>query len=218
MRIEFTNPIALLLLLLIPVAIYLARHSLANLSRWRGRLSIGLRVAMLLLLTLALAGLRVRTTSRDLALIFLVDVSASVAQDQQRDTIEFINREVAKAAPRDFVGVIAFGRDASVELAPTRKEILGDWRLNEISSTPSGDYTNLAGALKLASALVPDEAVGRLVLISDGNENRGEVARVIPLLHAQGVEVWSMARRGASAGSASTTGRAFISSGTALVH
>ena len=66
----------------------------------------------------------VRTTSRDLALIFLVDVSASVAQDQQRDTIEFINREVAKAAPRDFVGVIAFGRDASVELAPTPRPII----------------------------------------------------------------------------------------------
>jgi secreted protein with Ig-like and vWFA domain len=189
MRIEFTNPLALLLLLLIPVAIYLARHSLANLSRLRARWSVGVRLGILVLLILALSGLRVRTTSRDLALIFLVDVSASVAQDQQRDTIEFINQEAAKAAPRDFVGVIAFGRDASVELAPTRKEILGEWKLNEISSAPSRDYTNLAGALKLASALVPDEAVGRLVLISDGNENLESAIEEARLLKAESIEV-----------------------------
>ncbi len=189
MRIEFTNPIALLLLLFVPLAIYLARQSLANLSRLRARWSLGVRLAIFILLILALAGLRVRTTSRDLALIFLVDVSASVAQDQQQDTIAFINTEVAKAAPRDFVGVIAFGRDASVELAPTRKEILGEWRLNEISSAPSRDYTNLAGALKLASALVPDEAVGRLVLISDGNENLESAMEEAKLLKAEAIEV-----------------------------
>ncbi|MEW6126385.1 MAG: VWA domain-containing protein [Acidobacteriota bacterium] len=189
MRIEFTNPSALLLLLLIPAAIYLARHSLANLSRLRARWSVGVRIAILVLLTLALAGLRVRTTSRDLALIFLVDVSASVAQNQHQSAIEFINREVARAAPRDFIGVIVFGRDASVELAPTRKEILGEWKLNEISSAPARDYTNVAGALKLAAALVPDEAVGRLVLISDGNENLENAIAEAKLLKAESIEV-----------------------------
>src|SRR5947199_2559953 len=139
MRIEFTNPLALLLLLLIPAAIYLARHSLANLSSARARWSLGVRITILLLLILALAGLRIRTSSKDVALIFLVDVSASVAQNQQGDVIQFINNEIAKAAPGDYVGIIAFGRDAAVELAPTRKEILGDWKLGEISSAPSRD-------------------------------------------------------------------------------
>src|SRR5689334_12242910 len=118
MRIEFTNPLALLLLLLIPAAIYLTRHSLANLSRRRAAWSAALRLTILLLLVLALAGLRIRTTARDLALIFVVDISASVAQDQQKEVIDFINAQMQAAAPRDYVGVIAFGRDASVEIAP----------------------------------------------------------------------------------------------------
>ncbi len=189
MRIEFTNPLALLLLLLIPAAIYLARHSLANLSPVRARWSLGVRVVILLLLILAIAGLRIRTSTKDVALIFVVDVSASVAPDQQRDVVQFINNEIAKAAPRDFVGVIAFGRDAAVELAPTRKEILGDWKLTELASAPSRDYTNISGALKLASALVPDEAGGRLILLSDGNENLENAMEEARILKAQTVEV-----------------------------
>jgi Mg-chelatase subunit ChlD len=190
---EFTNPLALLLLLLVPAAIYLARHSLANLSRRRAVWSTGIRVLILLLIIFALAGLRIRTTARDLALIFLVDVSASVAQDQQKEVIAFINQEIARAAPRDYVGVIAFGRDASVEVAPTRKEILGDWKLSEISSAPSRDYTNIAGVLKLASALVPEDAVGRLVLISDGNENIENALEEARLLKAESIEVHTRA-------------------------
>jgi Mg-chelatase subunit ChlD len=193
MKIEFTNPLALLLLLLIPAAIYMARHSLANLSRRRAAWSTGVRITILLLIVLALAGLRIRTTARDLALIFLVDVSASVAQDQQKDVINFINSEMQRAAPRDYVGVIAFGRDASVEVAPTRKEVLGDWHLSEISSAPSRDYTNISGALKLASALVPEDAVGRLVLISDGNENLDSAIEEARLLKAENIEVHTRA-------------------------
>jgi Mg-chelatase subunit ChlD len=191
MRIEFTNPLALVLLALIPVALYFARHSLANLSRLRSSLSLGLRVLILLLIVMSLAGLRVRTTSRDLALIFLVDVSASVAQDTRQSVIDFINSEVDRAGPRDYLSVVAFGREPSVELAPTRKESLADWRLYEISSNPPRDYTDIAAALRLASALVPEDAVGRLVLISDGNENLESSTEEARLLQASGIEVFA---------------------------
>src|SRR5215210_2958651 len=171
MRIEFTNPLALVLLALIPVALYIARRSLVSLSRLRARLSIGARVVMLVLIVLALAGLRIRTSTRDLSLIFLVDVSASVAQDSRQQVLDYINGEISRAAPRDYVGVVAFGREPSVEVAPTRKDTLGDWRITEINSNPPRDYTDIAAAIRLAAAIVPEDAVGRFVLISDGNEN-----------------------------------------------
>ena len=81
------------------------------------------------------------------------------------------NGEIERAGPRDYVGVIAFGREPSVELAPTRKESLADWRIKEIASNPPRDYTDIAAALRLAEALVPKDSVGRFMLISDGNEN-----------------------------------------------
>ena len=64
MGVEFTNPAALVLLVLIPAAIYLARASLANLSRARGRASLAVRLVILLLVVMALAGIRIRTESR----------------------------------------------------------------------------------------------------------------------------------------------------------
>ncbi|HEX8183243.1 MAG TPA: VWA domain-containing protein, partial [Blastocatellia bacterium] len=193
MRIEFTNPLALVLLALIPLALYLARHSLANLSRARGAASLCARILILSLLVMSLAGLRIRTTSRDLALIFLIDVSASVAQDTRASVIDFINSEVERAGPRDYLSVVAFGREPSVELAPTRKEALADWRLAEISSNPPRDYTDIAAALRLAAALAPEDASARLVLISDGNENLERATEEAQLLQASGIEVFTRA-------------------------
>ncbi|HKQ04622.1 MAG TPA: VWA domain-containing protein [Blastocatellia bacterium] len=193
MRIEFTNPWALGLLALIPLAVYFARHSLANLSRRRGQASLVVRVIMLLLAVLALAGLRVRTSSRDVAVLFVVDVSASVAQESRAYILDAINNEINRAGPRDYVGVVAFGREPAVELAPTRKETLGDWRIKEIASSPPRDYTDIAAALRLAAALVPEDATGRLVLISDGNENLESVTDEAQLLRAAGTEVFTRA-------------------------
>ncbi len=200
MGIEFTNAGALILLLLIPAAIYLARHSLANLSRGRAWAAILARSLLVLLCVLALAGLRLRSSSRDVAVMFLVDVSSSVAQEEQRTAIDFINREIERAGSRDYLCVIAFGRDAAVELAPTRKELLGNWRLSEISSNPPRDYTNFAGALRLAAALVPEDASGRIVLISDGNENLESALREAPLLRAEAIAVYTRALRTVSEG------------------
>jgi Ca-activated chloride channel homolog len=191
MRIEFTNAAALALLALIPVAIYLARRSLASLSKLRGRISVIVRALILLLIVLALAGLRIRTTTRDVALIFLVDVSASVSQDSRQSVLDFINSEIERAGPRDYISVLAFGREPSVELAPTRKEALADWRIKEIASNPPRDYTDIAAALRLAAAIVPKDSVGRLALISDGNENLESATEEAQQLSASGIEVYA---------------------------
>jgi len=114
MNVELTNPIAMLLLGLIPVALYFTRHSLANLSGLRGAVSVAVRVMLLLLLVLALGGLRLRTSSRDLALIFVVDLSASTSPDDQREVVDFINQEidleVVAQAANGLEGVEAFER------------------------------------------------------------------------------------------------------------
>ncbi|HEY7547200.1 MAG TPA: vWA domain-containing protein, partial [Blastocatellia bacterium] len=191
MKIEFTNPAALVLLALIPAAIYLARTGLANMSRARSAVSISLRAFILLALVLALAGVRLRLETRDLAVIFLVDVSASVDREEQDRALEVINREIEGAGPRDFIGVVAFAREPSVELAPTRKEILGDWRLAEINSNPTRDYTDIASALRLAAALVPESAAGRMVLLSDGNENLESASQEAQILRAEGIEIYA---------------------------
>src|SRR5947209_14472574 len=66
-------------------------------------------------------------------------------------------------------GVVIFGRTPSVETppAPTELNLLG------IESTIDPEYTDLGAALKLALATFPEDTARRIVVLSDGNENRG---------------------------------------------
>lgn len=193
MRFDFTNTSALVLLALIPLAVKFSRTSFAGLSSTRLKTSMGARALLILLIVLAVAGLRIKTTSRDLALIFLVDVSASVAPEHRNEVFDFINGEIARASDRDYIGIVAFAREPSVEIAPTRKEALGDWRITGINSNPPRDYTDVAAALRLAAPLVPEDAAGRFVLISDGNENLESATKEAGTLRASGIEVYTRA-------------------------
>jgi hypothetical protein len=78
MGISFTQPLGLLLLALIPLTVLLARDSLAALPRARRRFSLGLRVVLLTLLVLAVAGTQVVQSVDNLAVVFLLDRSDSV--------------------------------------------------------------------------------------------------------------------------------------------
>lgn len=191
MRFAFTNTSALLLLAMIPLVIYVSRKSAGHLSSKRRFCSLGFRVLLILLIVFALAGLQSRKNSRDVALMFLVDVSASVAQEDRAQVLDFINNQTASAGPRDYISVIAFAREPAVELAPTRKDSLRDWRITEISSNPPRDYTDISAALKLAAALVPEDACGRFLLISDGNENLANASEEAARLKAAGIEVYT---------------------------
>ena len=54
------------------------------------------------------------------------------------------------------------------------------------------DETDIQAALQAALAQIGEGRQGKILLISDGNENRGETARVMPLLRAQDVQVWTV--------------------------
>jgi Ca-activated chloride channel homolog len=184
---ELTSPWGLLFLLAVPAALYVVRGSLAGLEGARRVASTAVRVVVLTLLALAAGGPRVRFGSSDLAVVFVVDASASVSAEGRREALEFVERAAAAAAPRDRVGVVVFGGDASVERSP-REGGLGS-RLERIASAVRVDDTDIAGALRLAGGLVPEDTTGRIVLLSDGNETRGSVADEARRLRARGISV-----------------------------
>jgi uncharacterized membrane protein len=79
---------------------------------------------------------------------------------------------------------VAFGRDALVERLPA------DIRdLARIASTPVRSATDIGAALRLASALFPDDAQKRIVLLSDGNDTTGEGQTEAALAAARGIRI-----------------------------
>ena len=54
------------------------------------------------------------------------------------------------------------------------------------------EETDIQAALQASLAQIGEGRQGKILLISDGNENRGEISRIIPLLRSQGAQVWTL--------------------------
>ncbi|HEY1378177.1 MAG TPA: VWA domain-containing protein, partial [Gemmataceae bacterium] len=198
---EFAQPWWLLLLLLIPVIVWLSYHSLAGLGPVRRWVAIGLRCLLVLLLTLALAELRLRKPNDTTTVLFLVDRSLSVPQDidpEEKTPTDrrwnrikkFISESVFKRGSgheRDQAGVIVFGRRPRLILpaSDVPRVTLDDASLSGVDAT----YTDIAAAIKLALASFPEGTAKRIVLISDGNENLGNAEQQARIARQNGVQI-----------------------------
>jgi len=190
---EFSRPAALLLLgLLIPV-IWWARHSSAGLPRMRARLSLVLRCLIIVLLVLALAGLRLMVPSEQVSTIFLVDASLSASDTQQSWARNFVADAIKGMAPGDEAGVVLFGGDAWFErgMGELSARNAAD-PLPPFASAVTRDYTDISRGLLLAQGAFGEGGRRRIVLLSDGNENVGDAAREAGLAAERGIPVWTV--------------------------
>ena len=130
-----------------------------------------LRLTILGLLILAIAGVRIPVGKRPIALAFVVDRSESVAPLENSGALENMNKIVAGLSPEDEVGIVAFGKDAVIEQRlQKRKPIAG------IQSTPATSGTNIAKGLTLANFLLKErpDSSKQIILVSDGLQTSGE--------------------------------------------
>src|SRR5687768_10280961 len=154
------------------------RRTLRN-EGWR----TGARLVWVALLTLALAGAEITRPLSRQTILLVVDTSASVGT--VRDEAEAAVRGALAALRRnDLAGVVATATGAQVEELPSASPLFT--RLT--SSLPTG-ASDLAGGLRLASALVRPGYTGRVVLVSDGRQTKGDVVGVARELAGRGVTV-----------------------------
>ncbi len=180
------RPWWLLLIPIILVPLVLSSfRSLSGLGSFRRILAILLRGTVLTLIVLALAGLQAVRRNDKLTTIFLVDASQSVPRELRKSALDYVTESSKKRRKDDLTGVIVFGKNPSVETppAPTEVNLLG------IESTVDGEYTDIAAAEKLALATFPEDSARRLVIISDGNENRGNALEQALAAKSLGVQI-----------------------------
>lgn len=181
MQLAFDSPWYLLLLAGLPFLWWASFRTLSAFGRWRRALVVGLRTTVYVLIVLALAETQWVRTSDRLTVMYLLDQSLSVSQEQTDTMIDYINRSIASqrdAARADRAGVIVFGREAAIEIPPVDDE----QSMPRVETEVDKDHTDLAGAMKLARASFPHDAARRVVIISDGNQNSGDA-----LLQARGL-------------------------------
>ncbi len=141
------------------------------------------RLALVAALLLAFFRVGWAVPSRDLRLVFLLDRSASVAAHFERE-VALVEEALAKKRPDDAVGIIVFGADAWVD-----RPLSTDPALLPIATQPDETATDLEEALRLALALIPQDAPGRIVVVSDGVETVGDAAQALLEARWRGVDV-----------------------------
>jgi Ca-activated chloride channel homolog len=169
MGISFDAPLALLLLIpvmALTVALYLSARRRVGVGRRRAALVV--RTLLLSALVLALAGFRIVLPVDRLATVFVVDLSDSVGNDGHESALAFLRETLADIPDGDLAGIVAFGKEALVERLPSD---LGE--IDRLASTPVRSATDIGAALRLATALFPDDVQKRIVLLSDGNDTTG---------------------------------------------
>src|SRR4029079_1967300 len=80
--------------------------------------------------------------------------------------------------------IVAFGKQALVERLPSDLT-----EIDRIASTPVKSATDIGAALRLATALFPDDAQKRIVLLSDGNDTTGDGQAEAALAASRGVRI-----------------------------
>ena len=180
---SFTNPNALWLLLLVPVFVVIGWPRLAY-RRLRDTLSLLIRITIVVLLVLGLAGVQIERAANRLAVVFLIDVSDSVAPEQQSAALDYVRRASEAMGRNDQAAVVVFGADALVEIPMTEQ-----LELVQIGSDPIRLNTNLSEALRLGLALFPADTAKRMVVLSDGRETVGDASEVARLAAASNVQI-----------------------------
>ncbi|HEY7168858.1 MAG TPA: VWA domain-containing protein [Candidatus Binatia bacterium] len=145
------------------------------------------RCAAVAAAALALINPKIFQPTRALDVILSVDLSRSVGREARERTLEVLDA-VRRLKPADTrTGVLAFGRSPEWEFLPREEFPIGD-----LMASPDREETDIQTALQAAASQSGEGRQEKILLISDGNENRGETARVIPLLRTQSVQVWTL--------------------------
>ncbi len=138
-------------------------------------------------LAFALVNPRIFRSTTALDVVFGVDLSRSVGQEGREKANELLEAAERLDHPSTRTGLLAFGRTPEWEFLPRQNILLSDFgtRLDR-------EESDIQAALQAAAAQIGEGRQGRILLLSDGNENRGQSTRVIPLLRSQGVSVWTV--------------------------
>lgn len=175
MRFQFTNPGWLFLLLpgLAWVA-YLTVKSDVHIGAWRRWIAFSIRVLVLALLVLAVAGLQWKRPLEGMNVFYVLDRSDSIPPAQQDAARNYVNKSFSHKQEIDKGGVLVFGADSSLEFSAN--PIID---LQKIHAVVGGERSDIAGALRLGTAAFPETGQKRMVLISDGNENIGDAMSAV---------------------------------------
>lgn len=156
----------------------MALAAFRTMTRTRRSTAAIARLVLFSLIAVALAGISGIRENDRMAVVVAVDVSGSVLRYGPSDDAggspvlnarRFIEQAGEDRERDDMLGVLAFAHQPVPVLSPSSGPV-ADRALPELGEAG----TDIAAALNAAAAMIPTDAAGRIVLITDGNATIGD--------------------------------------------
>jgi len=179
----FDQPIFLVLLGLLPVLWVLMRK-----VPGASPTCLGLKLAAFTALVIALAGPWAPMRVEKLAVTVLMDTSASMPRESLQRGEAMLRDLVRKNSGAD-LRLITFAEHAKLRAVPAAAAQV---MIPQGVDPKEGMATNLEEALQLAMNTFPSQGQRRILLISDGNENRGHALNEALRARESGVAVFTV--------------------------
>ena len=171
-------------LLLVVLAEWLLVRRRAGVGRGQFRVATALRLLVVLGLVGALLNLAWVRPANRVATMFLIDASDSLGPTGKEAALDWVRQAIGGMPDDGLAGVALIGGDARLELTMQQDPVLGPATVQIDASR-----TNLADAVRLAKAVLPADARRRVVLVSDGRANEGDVEEEAGELRDEGIPV-----------------------------
>ena len=183
MHISLEQPLALILIPLGVALIIWMSGFFRTVNKNKKNRKVAMRVVIYTLVVLALSGISVSLISKQSSTVFLVDCSDSMkASIGAVET--FVEKQVEHMPDKNQYAVVAFGSDTKVTQFMTKEKSYPG-----ISDNPITTATDIEGAITQALSLFPEGGGKRIVLISDGIENEGDMLSMANSIDSAGVEI-----------------------------
>ncbi|GLC87651.1 VWA domain-containing protein [Lysinibacillus piscis] len=162
----------IVLLLLLPTLAYF----LWTYWRERQRLKkshivvLSLRILAVSCLIFALAGPYLLLAIKEEQVVYLLDRSASITNAEE-EMLQFVTESLQAKKEHQLAGVYSFSTTLQAEaiLSKTLKD------LPKFTTMPNTNQTNIEQSLQVATGIVDPKKATRFVLLTDGNETKGDV-------------------------------------------
>ena len=182
MKLDIGN---LYFLILVPILIFFIYYSVKKFrsSSKNDTLILISRIVIFTLLLLSFANITISIKGKNISTVFLLDVSESISSFKDSGE-SFINNALEIMPKGNKAGVILFGDNAKVD-----KIIDNKASYKSLNSSPVSTATNIQSAVETAITLFEDGTSKRIVLITDGEENKGDILKSIPLINAENIDL-----------------------------
>ena len=186
---SFDRPIFFLLLLALPILWVWARN-----KRGSARISFALKAIVYTLLVAALAGPRGQLPVRHVAVTVIADTSASMPRESIQQSQSLL-RDLDRASSGADLRLVTFAGEAQMHEVPADSSKVA---IPDTAEPSIGMETDIESAVDLALSTFPKQGARRILLVSDGNQTRGDALAAAIRARAEGVAVYTAPSGGIS--------------------